>query len=1232
MASSAAKLKNYIAQRSTEVIKITELKKVADAALTDSDLHDNFKCRFRHIDAIRDNFDKLHLAIVNLVSAQDNADFESHNSVVTEFENDFYHIQAVYMKLFENKQAVPALINHHSNVRLPKMELPKFDGDARSWQTFIDMFNSVVHANDTITNVEKFTYLINCLNGAPLALVKCTPLTAQNYMVAYNALIKRYQNPRIIATSHWRAIVNTKKVTNPEDSHSLRQLIDTFNENIAVLENLNFPTKHWDFILFNMMLDRLDSTTATKFELENSSLLPNQYYQTLESFLNKICSAIDTVNSAAPESSKLKTSNKFSLPKQRSSSSFFVNSNKKQNCQMCHQDHLIYNCQQFLSKTPEERYNLIKTNKWCSNCLGSKHSSPNCTSKGFCRLCPSPRRHHTLLHLPSKQESQTASTTSQTNSNSNDSAQNSNISTGSSNERSSQTLTASVPTSNPGTILLSTAIVDVADSRGQYKRVRVLLDSASQSHFITSKCSTKLGLARHKLSLEIRGVGRTTTHASQGVSCTIKPCNKSQPLFNLDFVVLPSICSNIPSQTIDRNDFLDLSKFELADPTFNVSQPIDMLLGADIFAHILKGSSHVVNTDKPVALDTIFGWIIMGKLGVSSSSPVISISTFIDSSLENSVKSLWELEQVPAAPSFTKEDMEAEELYKSSVSRDSSGRFCVALPFKIVQPTFPNSRDIALKRFLSLERRLRNDPNTYSQYSDFMREYLSLNHMELISDITPSPSHYYIPHHCVLKPESTTTKLRVVFDASSRCSNNLSLNDTLLTGPKLQPDICVLLSRFRTHAVCFTADLKHMFLQILMKESHRDFQRILWRFSPDENIKDYRLNSVIFGVSSSPFLAIRTIHEIANQYQSKYPKACEVLKTDIFVDDIVTGSSSVSEALNLQADLIHILGESGFEIRKWASNSPQLLSHLAPELLKFDALHLDLKKDTTFKILGLQWNPTLDSFSYQVEPLDKPCSKRTILSNLARVYDPLGFLTPVTLSIKVILQILWASGVDWDDPLPESIVAQWNQFKDELSQISSIQIPRRILPPNSLSQEIIGFCDSSQKAYCAVVYLRTFSNDTFETRLLIAKSRVAPLKVISIPRLELCAALLLSQLLDFTLKTYGEIFKISSINAYTDSMVVLAWLRSSPHKWTTFVANRITQIQEKVPPSLWRTCLQRKILPILVPEDCPPWNWLPIPYGGRGHLGSHFLATSGPKVQSNLVNYLIYVKNNENLF
>lgn len=511
---------------------------------------------------------------------------------------------------------------------------------------------------------------------------------------------------------------------------------------------------------------------------------------------------------------------------------------------------------------------------------------------------------------------------------------------------------------------------------------------------------------------------------------------------------------------------------------------------------------------QPSAIETVFRWVLLGKIEVpefskfnTSSCHFISIPEL---PLEVIVQKFWEIEQIPQKSFSSPEDIKAEEIFKSTVSRDHTGRFIVSLPFKNGEPDLGDTYEQALRRFSMLEHRL------------------------------------------------------------------ISLNSTLLAGPKLQQDISSLLLIFRLYPVVFITDIVGMFRQILVTPEHRHFQKNLWRFSPNEPVSEWTLNTVTFGLSSSPFLAMRVLNELADLEKDRFPLASKIIKTQTFVDDILGTSPSLAEALLLQRELIDLLKLGGFELRKWASNSPELLAQV-PGSDRQMPLSFDKTEPHFLKVLGLQWHPYSDCFSYQCRASENPCfTKRTVLSDISKHFDTLGLLCPVILSAKYIMQQIWKAQIDWDTPLPPPISDSWQQLKSELPKLSEISLPRYILADTYTRCELHGFSDSSEIGYGTAIFLRVETSDSILVSLLCAKSRVAPLKRVSLPKLELTAAQLLEDLIFFVKNTYSSKLIFDEIFAWTDSQVVLAWLNSPPCCWRTFVANRVSHIQDIVPYSSWR--------------------------------------------------------------
>ncbi|XP_051167318.1 uncharacterized protein LOC127285380 [Leptopilina boulardi] len=288
----------------------------------------------------------------------------------------------------------------------------------------------------------------------------------------------------------------------------------------------------------------------------------------------------------------------------------------------------------------------------------------------------------------------------------------------------------------------------------------------------------------------------------------------------------------------------------------------------------------------------------------------------------------------------------------------------------------------------------------------------------VISKENSSQGGYFLPHHAVIKGDSLTTKTRVVFDGSAKTTSGISLNDALMVGPTIQQDLFSIVIRFRTFQFVFTADIKQMYRQISVSPEDACFQKIVWRNDPKEEIQTYKLNTVTFGTACALFLASRTLHQLANDEQESHPIASSILKEDFFVDDCLSGSNDIQEALYMRNDLINLLKKGNFVLRKWSSNCPKLLEGFPSEVSNS---HLCLDPTETVKTLGLHWNPVTDSFGYSIKLTNSKlrCSKCFILSETAKLFDPLGILEPITVTAKLIIQQLWKAKLFWDDPVPE---------------------------------------------------------------------------------------------------------------------------------------------------------------------------------------------------------------------
>ena len=400
--------------------------------------------------------------------------------------------------------------------------------------------------------------------------------------------------------------------------------------------------------------------------------------------------------------------------------------------------------------------------------------------------------------------------------------------------------------------------------------------------------------------------------------------------------------------------------------------------------------------------------------------------------------------------------------------------------------------------------------------------------------------------HCVFKEDSTTTKLRVVFDGSPKSTTGVSINDAFMVGPVVQDDLFSIIIRFRFYSTALSADIEKMYRQVGLKEEDRDFHRIPWRDSSDLQLKHLRMTRVIYGVACSAHVSTRALSEIAKRTKVTHVK--NALESSFYVDDYLGGANSLEAASQLVKDLRDELLAYGFPLRKWCSSHPELIKELPIDYrAEGDDLKL-LSEDYKVKALGISWKPNADVFVFKVslEPL-KVITKRNLLSAISKLFDPLGWLVPIVIQFKILMQQTWVRGLKWDELVPPDVSDTWNTYRNDLPSIETLEIPRSIVTNGVADLQIHIFSDASEKAYSAVAYARVVDNlGNVNSLLLTSKTRVAPVKTISLPRLELGGADLASKLA-FALSRILETLPYTvSFHAWTDSTIVLHWLSRLP--------------------------------------------------------------------------------------
>lgn len=1102
-------------------------------------------------------------------------------------------------------------------VNLPKLNLPTFAGQPQNWVSFHSLFESTIHKNDNISNVEKFSYLLSCLSGEPLDLIKSLPLTNANYLIAWQSILKRYHNSRLLITLHVNNILDLPE-TNALAVKNLRIFLSAYNENAQALLALGHDISKESLFLTSHILRKFDSETRSKFEhsRDNSKDIPK--IDEFISFLEKECDQLEAANlvdvcqqsfskapqfTKAPQFSKAKPSPplaKYSFPKQSNKVSMLT-STVPFVCTFCSSTaHTIYRCPEFSSQSVQSRQAFIKNKGLCNNCFGS-HKLMDCKSQRNCSVCS--KRHHSMLHITNtppppalpatmpKNSSAVPQKPPPGNNNNSNTAPQSNTST-----------FVGISQGQNNTVLLATALVLLSSNEGYTTVARAVLDSASQTSFISEACANNLKLSRsHAGNNVINGISASEVKTKGFSHLTISSLSGVILSAAHPITILDRITNNLPKALISPDVKLQLTHFVLADPTFDTPGPIDVLIGADLFAHCLKGPPVSLGENMPSTISTIFGNILIGSAPTftsnTSESALVTLLTVNDLDIHESIKRFWAVEEPPNTIQLSPADKQCEEHFLSTYRRTDKGKYVCRLPFASDPTMLGNSSKHALKMFFILEKKLACQPQTKQLYSTFMNEYLHSGHMELSTTPPSNEPNYYLPHHSVMKDN----KIRVVFNASAPTSSNVSLNEILHQGPKLHNEIANIIFYFRLPRIVFTCDIRQMFRHIEIASEDQRFQLIYWRDEPTQPLKVFKLKTVTYGMRSSPFLANKVIQQLIVDEGHNHPIAAHALRDRLYVDDALLGSDTEEDALRLQRDVIQLLQKGGFDLRKWTSNSQVLLDSVSQDFRE-TPLQFSTSDQPTFNVLGLKWSPQNDVFSYAISTPSQPYTKRAVLSAIARIYDPCGWLTPVILWAKAIMQHLWALGLKWEDKLPDDLSRKWNSFTNELKVLETLEIPRLLDVSNAINVQIHGYCDASTTAYACSVYLRlTDSKGQVSVQLLVAKSRVAPLKQITLPKLELCGAYLLSKLIRFCSDILSTKCKVDSITAWCDSTIVLAWIHTPSYKLKVFVANRVSEIQENTPPRIWQHISSK-----FNPADCASRGLTP------SCLLAHTLWWSGP--------------------
>lgn len=1055
------------------------------------------------------------------------------------------------------------------HIKLPKITLPAFNGDILQWYTFWDRFESTIHKS-TLADAEKLAYLMGCLEGPAREKINGISTTNTNYDITINILKECYGSKVKLIDNHYSALFKIKK--SASSALECRRTLDEIEKHRRILKELgedidgnHFRTtiidKFPENIMYqvNLLMVSDESTTNLIKNLELTiTALEKSESRSLEAETR-------TSSQEQGTTSALHVQHKSNLPNKgkREHSHFKVRSLKRKaetvpvqatkkpklNCLFCNGEHFNDCCTK--KKTKEERVKQLSGR--CLRCFRRGHVVKDCRSTRKCANC---KGLHNRALCPQKLTVAAQSAGKETL----DVVENKNE-------------TINLNTNSWRDVsYLQTATVQALGSKCN-RPCRLLLDCGSQRSYMSSRMAEQLGLIPDKEDLLIiYTFGSEKPKETSSPSVEVKIVTKRNIERTMRVNIVPHITERVPSPKIPVPDSIDI----LADDD-SAGEKIDLLIGNDQYFTFIR-NEYINFQDHLYLIDTDFGWVVSGSTRTQKEENALSIITYCqchetgcpyftepDLPLRNiDMKFLWSLESIGITDSpKTTQQEEAVKQFNDTVEY-KCGRYYVKWPWVQYPPDLPTNFGIAFGRLKSLLRRL--DTNTLKDYEDILQEQLEAGVIEVVDpepfDSQQLPPVHYLPHH-IVKQEGK--RGRIVYDASTKVKEQKSLNETMYKGPSMLEDLTGLLIKFRAGKIGIVGDVEKAFLQVGLQEEARDVTRFLWikditKEPTEENLLHLRFSRVPFGIISSPFLLTATIrYHLSKHHENLLKKVAD----KCYVDNLVTNAESVNEAVQLYEDTKKTFDELSMNIRDWASNSQEFIDKIPEEYRS--------KQKECIKLLGLLWNLTDDKLLlkfHENEITGRNVSKRDVLKNLARLYDPCGFVAPLILPAKLLFQELCIQKIKWDDSLSEENLQKWDKALECLKSAKDIKITRYIGIPNSKIDEtkydLHCFADASKNAYAAVVYLVAHDLHNTTTAFVMSKARITPIEDksdLKIPRLELLGYLIGNRLLKYVQNTLELTIRHKYL--WTDSLIVLSWIRSNK-LLPPFVSRRINEIKQHI--------------------------------------------------------------------
>ncbi|XP_045029733.1 uncharacterized protein LOC123472386 [Daphnia magna] len=1070
--------------------------------------------------------------------------------------------------------------NRKSVFRMPRLDLDPFDGDPRKWPTFIANFKDLVNDDQAISSTQKMALLRSCLKpNIQQSLGDCLNDPAL-YEAALEELECTYGHPHLISRAYIRTILDLPKVPHFNDYRALLGFSTSLRGAVSSLKNGGYENELNSGGLLEIILDKLPADIQSKWGKKIVKSHPQLL--TLQDFvpwLHTIVKAEMVVKHAKASNSQptegktgrqdrkpgRQIHSKFSSPVSPTilSISTASNSNSKtkihstvqfknlKECLVCNGNHKLQDCKKFSDFSQQQKCGV-------DECQHNHHRLLHGAPRIFPKPLVNPTNESPAIVSTKRNDNGTGGSTGST-----------------------HCYTCAIRERDRSwSVLLAVVPITIWNGK-KHLNTFGLLDPGSEASLILDHAADKIGLTGQAQTIRLRTFhGQDPDIPTRTVNFDISPRDDQSRFKTMNALTVPQLnfakkkC-HWPSVKKEWNHLADLDL-----PTFD-SALVTVIIGRDIRgAHrILEERCHSGDTG-PDAILTPFGWCVAGSVPsrvfeASERRPGIYQIHFQPSDLElrEDIARLWQTEafgvQKPTQPILSTENRKAMDLLEKSI-RHTGERQEVALMWKEENAVLPNNYSSALQQLQHLSKRFKRDPAYGEKYNKVIQEYLSLGHAIPVdpSDTGTPGRVFYLPHHGVTsvnKPD----KVRVVFNCSAQ-HNGISLNDMLHQGPDLLTSQVAVLLRFRQFPVPIAGDIEKMYHQVQVPASDQSALRFLYQAPGiNEPIKAFQMTRHVFGAVSSPTTCIFALRKTAEDNRHLYPTVAELVLSNTYVDNLLYSAENEDDAIRDAKDFKALCLAGGFNVVQWMSSSRRVLSTVAPSELSRPHLDFNSELLPVERTLGILLDWETDQFMYKVE-LKPASTMREVLQGLSKVHDPLGLIAPAILPARILMQDIWHSRCGWDDVLDQDLQNIWTNWTNELKLLEALRIPRcirRVTKPDHL--ELHAFSDASENGFGACVYLRcSYPNEKISVALVIGKARVAPLKQLSIPRLELQGAVLAARLVS----TVRQEMNLKDVpkTYWTDSQTVLQWIHSTSCRYHAFVAHRITEIVDQSVAKEWR--------------------------------------------------------------